>query len=110
MLQLYTKEFYETVVKAKLNPGGVFVTQSGPAGVLSSTLVPSSLNRELGSNIGRKAVVSKHCVPFYAACCAYRLVRAGEAAMVPLSVCSPYAICGAEGRGIWLGCAGLCTH
>ena len=38
-LQLYTKEFYETVIKAKLNPGGVFVTQSGPAGVLSSSQV-----------------------------------------------------------------------
>lgn len=38
-LQLYTQEFYETVIKAKLNPGGVFVTQSGPAGVLSSSQV-----------------------------------------------------------------------
>lgn len=38
-MQLYTKEFYETVIKAKLNPGGVFVTQSGPAGVLSSSQV-----------------------------------------------------------------------
>jgi len=39
--QLYTQEFYETVIKAKLNPGGVFVTQSGPAGVLSSSEVRS---------------------------------------------------------------------
>ena len=38
-VQLYTQEFYETVIKAKLNPGGVFVTQSGPAGVLSSSEV-----------------------------------------------------------------------
>ena len=36
-VQLYTQEFYETVVKAKLAPGGIFVTQSGPAGVLSAT-------------------------------------------------------------------------
>jgi hypothetical protein len=38
-MQLYTQEFYETVVKRKLAPGGVFVTQSGPAGVLSATQV-----------------------------------------------------------------------
>jgi thermospermine synthase len=38
-MQLYTQEFYETVVKQKLAPGGVFVTQSGPAGVLSATQV-----------------------------------------------------------------------
>ena len=39
ILQLYTQEFYQTVVKQKLAPGGVFVTQSGPAGVLSATQV-----------------------------------------------------------------------
>ena len=44
VLQLYTQEFYEKVVKAKLNPGGIFVTQSGPAGVLTSTLVRSRLH------------------------------------------------------------------
>jgi thermospermine synthase len=37
--QLYTQEFYEGVVKRKLAPGGIFVTQSGPAGVLSATEV-----------------------------------------------------------------------
>lgn len=41
-MQLYTQEFYETVVKRKLAPGGVFVTQSGPAGVLSATQVHPS--------------------------------------------------------------------
>jgi thermospermine synthase len=39
LLQLYTQEFYETVVKQKLNPGGIFVTQSGPAGVMSASQV-----------------------------------------------------------------------
>lgn len=38
-LQLYTQEFYEAVVKQKLNPGGIFVTQSGPAGVMSASEV-----------------------------------------------------------------------
>lgn len=41
LLQLYTQEFYETVVKQKLNPGGIFVTQSGPAGVMSASQVRS---------------------------------------------------------------------
>ncbi|KAK9811139.1 hypothetical protein WJX73_006141 [Symbiochloris irregularis] len=37
--QLYTQEFYRTVIKTKLAEGGIFVTQSGPAGVLTCTEV-----------------------------------------------------------------------
>ena len=47
--QLYTKEFYEGVVKAKLARGGLFVTQSGPAGVLSATEVFTCINATLRS-------------------------------------------------------------
>lgn len=47
--QLYTQEFYETVVKQKLNPGGIFVTQSGPGGILSHTEVFTSINRTLAT-------------------------------------------------------------
>lgn len=47
--QLYTQEFYEAVVKQKLAPGGIFVTQSGPAGVLSATQVYTSINTTLES-------------------------------------------------------------
>jgi thermospermine synthase len=47
--QLYTREFYETVVKAKLAPGGIFVTQSGPAGVLSATEVFTCINATMKS-------------------------------------------------------------
>ena len=32
--QLYTEEYYQ-IVKSRLNPGGIIVTQSGPAGLLS---------------------------------------------------------------------------
>ena len=35
-VHLYTQEFYELVAK-KLNPGGVLVTQSGPAGLMNHT-------------------------------------------------------------------------
>ena len=52
--QLYTQEFYETVVKQKLNPGGIFVTQSGPAGVLSASQV-------------RRRVFSPACWPTFLA-------------------------------------------
>ena len=38
-VQLYTQEFYRTVICTKLAPGGIFVTQSGPAGVLTCTEV-----------------------------------------------------------------------
>ncbi|CAN0856728.1 Thermospermine synthase ACAULIS5 [Linum grandiflorum] len=37
--KLYTKSFYESTVKPKLNHGGVFVTQAGPAGIFSHTEV-----------------------------------------------------------------------
>lgn len=47
--QLYTQEFYETVVKQRLNPGGIFVTQSGPAGILSHTEVFTSIHRTLAT-------------------------------------------------------------
>lgn len=47
--QLYTQEFYETVVKKKLSPGGIFVTQSGPGGILSHTEVFTSINRTLAT-------------------------------------------------------------
>ncbi|KAJ8750824.1 hypothetical protein K2173_016005 [Erythroxylum novogranatense] len=40
---LYTKSFYEKVIKNKLNNGGIFVTQAGPAGVLSHKVVFSSI-------------------------------------------------------------------
>ncbi|CAL5059219.1 unnamed protein product [Urochloa decumbens] len=46
--QLYTKGFYDRVVKPKLSDGrGVFVTQAGPAGVLTHREVFSSIYNTL---------------------------------------------------------------
>ncbi|XP_062199377.1 thermospermine synthase ACAULIS5-like isoform X2 [Phragmites australis] len=45
--QLYTKSFYEHIVKPKLNDHGVFVTQAGPAGVLTHKEVFSSIYNTL---------------------------------------------------------------
>ncbi|KAG8058579.1 hypothetical protein GUJ93_ZPchr0002g25358 [Zizania palustris] len=45
--QLYTKSFYEHVVKHKLTDRGVFVTQAGPAGVLTHKEVFSSIYNTL---------------------------------------------------------------
>ena len=42
-LQLYTQEFYQDILKPRLSSGGIFVTQSGPAGVLTSQEVCSRL-------------------------------------------------------------------
>ncbi|PNH04653.1 Thermospermine synthase ACAULIS5 [Tetrabaena socialis] len=42
--QLYTQEFYRDVVLAKLAPGGIFITQSGPAGFLSCQEVFTSIH------------------------------------------------------------------
>nr|ADI46921.1 SPS1m [Volvox carteri f. nagariensis] len=47
--QLYTQEFYSTVVLRKLAPGGIFITQSGPAGFLSCREVFSAINATLRS-------------------------------------------------------------
>jgi len=44
--QLYTTEFYQTI-KSKLNPGGVFVTQSGQAGMKRHHLVWSPVHNTL---------------------------------------------------------------
>ncbi|KAJ6795461.1 thermospermine synthase ACAULIS5 [Iris pallida] len=45
--QLYTKSFYEQVLKPKLNRHGIFVTQAGPAGVLTHKEVFSSIYNTL---------------------------------------------------------------
>ncbi|KAK9274417.1 hypothetical protein L1049_019232 [Liquidambar formosana] len=41
--QLYTKSFYEKILKPKLNDNGIFVTQAGPAGVFTHKEVFSSI-------------------------------------------------------------------
>lgn len=44
---LYTQDFYRDVVQRKLNPGGIFIGQAGPAGMLSATEVFSSIGLTL---------------------------------------------------------------
>merc|ERR1712080_5157 len=44
--QLYTTEFYE-MLKTKMNPGGIFVTQSGQSGIKQHHLVFSPINHTL---------------------------------------------------------------
>jgi len=63
--QLYTREFYENVVKKKLAPGGIFVTQSGPCGVLSATQVFAPINHTLAAVFARVVPMAAH-VPSYA--------------------------------------------
>jgi Spermine/spermidine synthase domain len=57
--KLYTDDFYRTVVANKLNAGGVFVTQSGPCGMLSAPQVFTSIHRTLAASFG--AVVPYCC-------------------------------------------------
>ena len=52
---LYTRQYYE-IAKARLNPGGILVTQSGPAGLLSHQECFTTINRTLSSTFA-------HCVP-----------------------------------------------
>ncbi|KAF6164697.1 hypothetical protein GIB67_033913, partial [Kingdonia uniflora] len=57
--QLYTKSFYQSVVKPRLNEGGIFVTQAGPAGVFSHKEVFSCIYNTLRQ-------VFKYVVPYSA--------------------------------------------
>ncbi|BDA48541.1 Polyamine aminopropyltransferase [Coccomyxa sp. Obi] len=62
--QLYTQDFYRNVVEPKLAPDGIFVTQSGPAGVLSCTEVFSPINHTLNSVFPRVIPYVQH-IPSY---------------------------------------------
>ncbi|XP_051127061.1 thermospermine synthase ACAULIS5-like [Andrographis paniculata] len=57
--QLYTKSFYEFIIKPTLKPNGVFVTQAGPAGIFSHTEVFSCIYNTLRQ-------VFKYVVPYSA--------------------------------------------
>jgi thermospermine synthase len=61
---LYTKEFYETVLVHKLNPGGIFVTQSGPAGILSCKEVFSVIHKTLAATFPTVTPYQQH-IPSY---------------------------------------------
>ena len=52
---LYTRQYYE-IAKSRLNPGGILVTQSGPAGLLSHQECFTTINRTLAATFA-------HCVP-----------------------------------------------
>ena len=45
---LYTADFY-ALAKAKLNPGGVIVTQSGPGGLFTHTECFTAIHKTLAS-------------------------------------------------------------
>ena len=62
--QLYTEEFYRGVVKRKLAPDGVFVTQSGPAGVLSCGEVFTAINTTIAAVFPRVVPYTQH-IPSY---------------------------------------------
>ena len=62
--QLYTQDFYRTVVLEKLNPGGIFITQSGPAGILSCTEVFTAINKTLASVFPKVLPYTQHMPVF----------------------------------------------
>ena len=60
---LYTEEFYQ-IARSKLNPGGVLVTQSGPAGLLSYQECFTTIYRTLSSVFGHTAAAQVHVPAF----------------------------------------------
>jgi len=63
--QLYTQEFYENVVKRKLKPDGIFVTQSGPCGHSSHTEVYTTIHNTLRTVFAKVVPYAAH-VPSFA--------------------------------------------
>ena len=64
LAQLYTQDFYRNVVAPKLAPKGIFVTQSGPAGVLTCSEVFTPINHTLRSVFPKVVPYMQH-VPSY---------------------------------------------
>jgi spermidine synthase len=60
---LYTDEFYR-IAKARLNPGGILVTQSGPAGLLSYEECFTTIYNTLGNVFGHTAAAQVHVPAF----------------------------------------------
>jgi len=60
---LYTQEFY-AIAKARLNPGGVLVTQSGPAGLLNYTECFTTIFNTLGTLFAHTTAVQVHIPAF----------------------------------------------
>jgi len=60
---LYTQEFY-AIAKARLNPGGVLVTQSGPAGLLSYTECFTTIFNTLGTLFSHTKAAQVHIPAF----------------------------------------------
>ncbi|MEC9272855.1 MAG: polyamine aminopropyltransferase [Chloroflexota bacterium] len=60
---LYTQEFY-TIAKARLNPGGVLVTQSGPAGLLNYTECFTTIFNTLGTVFDHTTATQVHIPAF----------------------------------------------
>ncbi|KAG6511821.1 thermospermine synthase ACAULIS5-like [Zingiber officinale] len=63
--QLYTKSFYEKILKPKLRHQGIFITQAGPAGVLTHKEVFSSIYNTL-KHVFKYVVVYTAHVPSFA--------------------------------------------
>ncbi|XP_004303474.1 PREDICTED: thermospermine synthase ACAULIS5 [Fragaria vesca subsp. vesca] len=63
--QLYTKSFYEKVLKPKLNHGGIFVTQAGPAGIFTHKEVFTSIFNTIKQVFKYVVVYAAH-VPSFA--------------------------------------------
>ncbi|KAK4755805.1 hypothetical protein SAY87_009562 [Trapa incisa] len=57
--KLYTRSFYECIVKPRLSQNGIFVTQAGPAGIFSHTEVFSCIYNTLKQ-------IFKYVVPYSA--------------------------------------------
>ncbi|XP_021738928.1 thermospermine synthase ACAULIS5-like [Chenopodium quinoa] len=57
--QLYTKSFYENILKPRLTENGIFITQAGPAGIYTHKEVFSSIYNTIKQ-------VFKYVVPFTA--------------------------------------------
>mmetsp|Transcript_15456 Transcript_15456/g.33523 ORF Transcript_15456/g.33523 Transcript_15456/m.33523 type:complete len:313 (+) Transcript_15456:180-1118(+) len=79
--QLYTQEFYRDVLMPKLNPGGIFVTQSGPCGPLSAHEVFTCIYNTIASVFPRVVPYVEYIPSF---CDAWGFTMAFKDASTPM--------------------------
>ena len=60
----FPQTFYQEILKKKLNPGGIFATQSGAAGVLSCTQAFTPINKTLSTVFEKVTPYTAHVPSF----------------------------------------------
>ena len=88
---LYTREFYQ-IARSKLKPGGVLVTQAGPAGLLNYQECLTAITRTLSETFSESNPYTTY-IPAFTTLWGFVLARdSGGPQSVPLAEADPKAV------------------